>query len=116
MNAKTGIALVTSISVIHYSIMGYAGYDPSIETETLLGISLIFMFAWWAFEDAAKFKFHRPYEFGAFVLFAWPIVLPAYLVATRGWRGIFIFPLFLFLNYLPWATGWLAYYANKSNN
>ncbi len=115
MNATWAIGFVVGISVLHFTVMGYAGYDPSIEAETLMAWSLTFMFAWWALEDAKRQKYHRPYEFGAFIFFAWPVVLPAYLVATRGWRGILIFPVFVLLFYLPWLMGWSAYYLNSSN-
>ena len=115
MNASKAIGLVVVISVIHYSVMGYAGYDPSIEAEALMVYSLTFMFAWWAFEDAKKQKYHRPYEFGAFIFFAWPVVLPVYLVATRGWKGMLLFLAFIILYYLPWSAGWAAYYLNASN-
>jgi len=95
--------------------MGYAGYDPRERAETLMVWSLALMFAWWALQDSKEKEYHRPYEFGAFVFFAWPIVLPVYLVTTRGWRGILIFTVFVLLFYLPGLIGWVAYYLNSSN-
>ena len=115
MNSNKAIGLVITLSVIHYSVMGYSGYSPSVEATVLMDKSLIFMFAWWAFEDAREQHYHRPYEFGAFIFFAWPVVLPAYLVATRGWRGLSLFPIFLFLYTLPSSMGWVAYYLNPLN-
>lgn len=115
MNARGAIGLIVGISVLHYAVMGYAGYDPSIEAETLMEWSLTLMFVWWVLEDGKKQKYHRPYEFGAFIFFAWPVVLPVYLVATRGLRGILIFPGFILLFYIPWITGWSAYYLNSSS-
>lgn len=35
-----------------------------------------------------KQKFYGPYEFPAFVYFGWLVVLPYYLIRTRGWKGI----------------------------
>ena len=115
MNVKHALAIVLVMSTVYYAVMGYAGYDPSIEAETLMGVALLIMFAWWAWDDAKKQKFHRPYEFGAFIYFAWPIVLPVYLIATRGWKGLLIFPVFVAIYYLPWASGWVAYYLNSAN-
>ncbi len=77
MNARLGLGLVVGISVLHYGVMGYAGYDPNHKAEMLMALSLIFMFAWWAYEDAKNRKYHRPYEFGAIIFFAWPVALPA---------------------------------------
>jgi hypothetical protein len=31
-----------------------------------------------------------PFEFEAFVVFLWPIVLPFYLYRTRGWHGLLL--------------------------
>ena len=115
MKASWAIGLVVGLSILHYSVMGYAGHDPSIEAGTLMALVLTLMFAWWAFDDAKKQKYHRPYEFGAFILFAWPIVLPFYLVETRGWKGIWVFFVFVLLYFLPWLIGWGAYFLNPSN-
>lgn len=115
MKPKWAISIVVLMSLIHYAIMGYEGYDPSYETETLMVISLTFMFAWWVLDDAKAQKYHRPYEFGAFIFFAWPILIPVYLVETRGWKGLLLFPVFIGVYYLPWSVGWLAYYLNVSN-
>ena len=115
MKPNWTIALLVFMSTLHYAIMGYEGYDPSPEAEQLMGISLTFLFAWWILEDAKKKKYHRPYEFGAFIFFAWPIIIPVYLVETRGWKGLFIFPAFIILYYLPYSIGWAAFYLNSSN-
>ena len=115
MRAKWAIALVVFMSTVHFAIMGYKGYDPSIEAEQLMFVYITFMFACWILEDAKEQKYHRPYEFGAFIFFAWPILIPIYLVETRGWKGLIIFPVFVILYYLPWSIGWAAYYLNASN-
>ncbi len=109
MRVDAVLGIIVGLSVIHYSVMGYAGYDPSLEVQGLMNLVLPFMFAWWSLDDAKKRKFHRPYEFGAFIFFAWPIVLPVYLVASRGWKGILIFPVFVIVYNLPWLMGDFAY-------
>ena len=115
MKPKWAIASVAFMSLLHCAVMGYEGYDPSYEAESLMGLSLALMFAWWIFDDAKKQKYHRPYEFGAFIFFAWPILIPVYFIETRGWKGLLLFPAFIGIYYLPWLTGWLAYYINASN-
>jgi len=50
MNANQALAVVVGVSVIHYSVMGYFGSEPSVGAETLIGSSLTLMFAWWACE------------------------------------------------------------------
>lgn len=41
-------------------------------------------------------EFDAPFEFGAFMYFAWPIVLPYYLVKTQGVEGLVLFMGFVF--------------------
>ena len=110
MNPVVAIGLVVTLSVVHYSVMGYYGYDPGEESSAIMTWSLCLMYAWWVNDDAKKQKYHRPYELGAFVFFAWPIALPAYLVATRGWVGIAKFLIFIVVFYIPEIFGWLLYY------
>jgi hypothetical protein len=112
MKPGPAIALISGISILHYSIIGYAGFSPGVEFEALMNFSLILLLAWWVLEDAKKQNFHRPYELGAFIILAWPVVLPVYLVASRGWTGIKLFPLFILLFYFPRFSGWAAYYLN----
>jgi len=96
-------------------VVGYLGYDISFEAEALGYTALTFAIAWWAYDDAGKQKYWRPFEFGAFMFFGWPVYLPIYLYQTRQWGGVK--PLFgiLALYWLPWALGWMAYYANPIN-
>lgn len=112
MRKSISIATVVAISIAHYSIMGYLGYDPAPEYENLMAWSFALMVALWCLDDAKKYNFHRPYEFGAFIFFLWPIVLPAYLIHTRGWRGTLVFLAFLFIALLPYICGWISYYAS----
>jgi hypothetical protein len=46
-----------------------------------------FILAWWVIADARKRRRELWYDFGTFVFFAWPVVVPIYLFKTRGMRG-----------------------------
>ncbi len=41
----------------------------------------------WILADAQQRRRSVPYDFDAFVFFAWPVLVPIYLFSTRGWRG-----------------------------
>lgn len=110
MKANWPIGITVGFSALHYAVTGYAGYDPSMEAEYIIAFAFSIVLAWWTLDDAKQRGYHRPYEFGAFLFFVWPLVLPAYLIATRGWRGIGLFTLFLTLYLIPWLSGWAAYY------
>jgi hypothetical protein len=43
----------------------------------------------WVRADMRTHNFSAPYEFDAFLFFAWPAALPYYLYKTRGGRGMF---------------------------
>ena len=69
--------------------------------ENLLFASIL---TWWVRADRQVHKFDASYEFEAFLLFLWFVVLPYYLFRTRrikgmfmtaGFFGLFITPLFL---------------------
>src|SRR2546422_574167 len=41
----------------------------------------------WVLADAQQRQRSLPYDFGSFVFFAGPLVVPIYLFSTRSWRG-----------------------------
>jgi predicted membrane channel-forming protein YqfA (hemolysin III family) len=49
----------------------------------------------WAVADAREREWTRTYDFGSFMFFLWPVLLPIYLFQTRGLRGFGVFALFL---------------------
>jgi hypothetical protein len=51
----------------------------------------------WVLADARQHSRELPYDFGTFVFFAWPVVVPGYLFCTRGWRAFATIGLFLLL-------------------
>jgi len=63
-----------------------------------LALSLIL--ASWVIADAQKRQTQLCYDYGGFVFFAWPVVVPLYLFRTRGLRG--------FLTLLCFAGIWLV--------
>ena len=62
-------------------------YFPT-NTQLLWGLFSILLSAAWATADARGRKFETPFEFGFLVYIFWPIVLPWYLIATRGLDGL----------------------------
>jgi hypothetical protein len=51
--------------------------------------ALSLILALWVLADARKRGRALCYDFGSFVFFAWPLVLPAYLFQTRRWKASF---------------------------
>lgn len=63
----------------------------------------------WAIKEPKQSEFEAPFEFGAFLYFAWPLVLPYYLVKTRGSEGLVLFAGFIGLYAMPFLSGLVAY-------
>jgi len=77
-------------------------HGNSAEVPTLLWPFLNQLFvACWVYFDRRALRVSVPYEFDAFVYFAWPVVLPYYLCKTRGARGLLLAGLFYALFIVP---------------
>lgn len=50
----------------------------------------LWIFGWWSWTDARKRGFVWVYDLGFFLCIAWPIVMPYYLVRTRGAKGFLV--------------------------
>jgi len=67
-------------------------------------VSVVFqqlLVATWVYFDRQGRDLGLPFEFEAFVFFAWPIALPYYLVKSRGPRGLLLFAIFFALLVVP---------------
>jgi hypothetical protein len=71
------------------------------EPAMLESVSRQLFIALWVYLDRKGRHLNLPFEFEAFVFFAWPIVLPYYLVKSRGARGLLLAALFFALLILP---------------
>ena len=81
----------------------------SDSTDTLWYLIFSVIVAVWVNKEPEKVKFEAPFEFGAFVYFAWPLILPYYLVKTRGYEGVLVFIGFLGLYLMPFLSGLVAF-------
>lgn len=90
-------------------VFGLQEQDVSETTDLLWMFIFAALVAIWTIKEP-KFKtFNPPFEFGAFVYFLWPVVLPYYLCKTRGSEGLVLFLGFVALYYTPFLSGLLAY-------
>jgi hypothetical protein len=87
------IAWAVAIAVlvaIESGWFAYVGEDLPAHTMRIWPIFLALFFAWWVYSDRHARGVGMPFEFEAFVVFLWPIVLPYYLYRTRGWWGVLL--------------------------
>ena len=59
-------------------------------SELLWEFEFRMVLAWWVSFDWRACELRVPFEFDAFVFFAWPFLVPWYLYRTRGWRGLLL--------------------------
>ena len=85
---KAGIAGVTIALMIAASGLAAYGLEVSDRTYWLWVYGYGLLLAWWVKQDRRKRGYTAPFEYEAFVFFAWPIMAPYYLYRTRGSRGL----------------------------
>ena len=80
--------LLAAISGVGLSLLAVHGRIPSDSTQLLSTFVFRLMVVCWVQVDARAHRYHAPFDFDAFLFFAWPFVLPYYLFRTRGARGL----------------------------
>ena len=88
------------ISQFTYGLYLGAQTEPPSIFVLLDWICMLWIFGWWLRSDSRKRGVAPIYDLGLFLYVAWPIVLPYYLVKTRGTKGL------LFI--LAFAAVWLG--------
>lgn len=109
INPLNGLLLLVLIHTAGSAAMIYYGEYASPEAGTVYTLGYILMLMWWVRGDRRARRFSAPFEFEAFVFFAWPVVLPAYLFSTRGWRAIPACIALAMLIFLPYLVEMAAY-------
>ena len=86
------------------------GVEPStlFELSRTWGLSLLLV--WWVEADARETGYRPCFEYNAFMFFGWPVLLPHYLLRTRGRHGFLLIFYFLALLFGPAAIAAAAYY------
>jgi len=83
------LAILSVIYAIGLSVLAYHGYPMRPEASALLwGLEFQTLLATWVRLDRRYRDLGLPFEFEAFVFFAWPVAAPYYLYRTRGMRGL----------------------------
>jgi polyferredoxin len=56
----------------------------------LFGIGMLWAVGWWLRTDSRRRGVLSVYDLGFFLYLAWPLVMPYYLVKTRGAKGLLV--------------------------
>lgn len=82
--------VLAAIFSVGSAVIASHGLPVRRETEMLWSLAFQLILACWIRVDRQERGFRVPYEFDAFVFFAWPLVVPYYLFKTRGGRGLLV--------------------------
>jgi hypothetical protein len=67
-----------------------SGLEPPALFTAVVFLGFLWITGWWLRTDSRKREFRWVYDMGLFLYVAWPIVLPYYLLKTRGARGLLV--------------------------
>jgi hypothetical protein len=91
--------LLTGICALGFWILATRGAPRPEGAEVLSSVLFRLFFIAWVRANRRTDAFNAPYEFDAFLFFAWPAAMPYYFYKTRGPRGLFaafgVFVLFI---------------------
>ena len=102
------LVALTAVYAIGQWYCWAGGFGPSGTTGLLWRTEFDLVLVWWVYADRRRRGFGGPFEFEAFVFFAWPIVVPYYLVRTRSLRGLLVAAGIYTLAILPLVVGIVA--------
>jgi hypothetical protein len=83
------LAILTLASAVGRAVLAVRGIPLTPETGRLDSFVFHLVLALWVRSDRQARNFRVPFEFDAFVFFAWPFLLPWYLYQTRKGRGLY---------------------------
>ena len=85
------LLILSAIYSIGLAALASHGYSTRPEASALLwGLEFQALLAIWVRIDRSLRKSSLPFEFEAFVFFAWPVAAPYYLYRTRGKQGLLV--------------------------
>src|SRR5262245_19746814 len=85
-----------------HAVLALQHFNMPAESERLWSLFTQLFLACWVYLDRRDRRLNLPFDFDAFVFFAWPLVLPYYLYKSRGaWRGILLMAFIFALIFVP---------------
>jgi hypothetical protein len=113
--AKSLTPLVALVAIFALGLSICAAYrtnNPEA-TELLWTFEFRLLLTWWVHADRRARSFGVPFEFDAFVFWAWPVVVPYYLYRSRGGRGLLLALSIWELYRVPYWAGMLVHFILK---
>jgi hypothetical protein len=91
-------------------IYSVSKHQPPPLFQLTYTLGFLWIIGWWLVRDSGKRGVALVFDTGLFLYIAWPLVLPYYLLKTRGAKGLFVILGFLGV-YLGGAVVGATFYA-----
>jgi hypothetical protein len=95
------LILLALIFTVASSVFARHNTNVPEESERFWSFSMQLVVVCWVYLDRRTRSLSLPYEFDAFVFFAWPVFLPYYLYKSRGARGLLLTTFVYALDVIP---------------
>ena len=87
INPLSSMLLLVAVHLTYSVTMAAYGEYASEAANYVFAFGFQLLLMWWVYVDRHRRRYPVPFEFEAFVFFAWPLVVPYYLFRTRGMRA-----------------------------
>ncbi len=102
------IASITGLLVVYGTLCTAASLEPLDGVNVLWSLAIGTLVVWWVRTDTHPSKYWPCFDYGTFMMAWWPILLPHYLVRTRGFKGLFIYAGFVGFLILAFVAAFVA--------
>jgi hypothetical protein len=113
MKTNFGVLLLLALASLLLSsyeiVLGIRGTAGGESLHRAWAIVFGGLVAIWARADALARRTGQPFDFGFYVMFLWPVVLPYHMVRTRGIKGFIGFLGLGALYLAPFLLGFVAF-------
>lgn len=84
-----------SLSHIAQGVYWTGEIEPPPGFLLIYGAGFLWIVAWWLLQDSRKRGITQVYDIGYFLYVAWPLIMPYYLLKTRGVKGLLLIFVFI---------------------
>jgi hypothetical protein len=83
--------------------------EPPPPFGLLYALGFLWVIGWWLLKDSRKRGVEWVLDMGLFLYLAWPLILPYYLLKTRGVKGLLVILVFIGVFVMAAIVGGVLY-------
>jgi hypothetical protein len=82
--------IFVSFTQVASGIYSVSKHQPPPLFQVTYAFGFLWIIGWWLVRDSVKRGVDLVFDTGLFLYIAWPLVMPYYLLKTRGAKGLFV--------------------------